>query len=67
MDPDATWELFLAAELTRDREAVREIAEVLAGWLARGGFLPRHMEALGYTKPAALHMLRTVRAVAEFH
>lgn len=64
MDPDATWSLLMVAEMVRDRQAMAEHADSLVTWLERWGFLPRWLEAKGYTRETAIHTLRLVRTVA---
>jgi len=40
MDPQAAWNEIQAAHRAGDRETVRELAQSLLDWLARGGFPP---------------------------
>lgn len=58
MDPQAAWNEIQAAHRAGDRETVRELAQSLLDWLARGGFPP--VTSAGEAAPADRH-----RKVAE--
>ncbi|MGW0929604.1 hypothetical protein [Streptomyces sp. NPDC002644] len=46
MDPNAAWDMLQDAIREGDAEQAVELAESLAEWVGRGGFLPAALEPL---------------------